>query len=139
MKQYATNNAVEWLGLPGVTSYAIDKDPKSGKYSVNGLGGFMETPSSVTPSGDALTIKDGVATIVERSRISDPVGTKVALFTETEAMTSNSKYLITTDGSQYIGTVEKTLQGWEPTPVQPSLPDQIHTSTSPWQYGTYQN
>lgn len=132
MKQYAKNNAVEWLVPSGVTSYTVGKDPKTGKYSAVGPG-FALSSFPVIPGGEALTVKDGTANIVEHPNVDYPVGTEVALFTATEAMTSNSKDLTITDGSQYLGTVEKTPEGWGVMPDQPQLPDQVTTNTSPWQ------
>ena len=131
MKQYAKNNAVEWEVPSGITSITVGQT-SNGKYAEVGPG-FELPMDQAIPAGEALTIKDGTATIVERPSVKDPIGTEIALFTSTEATTSNPSELTTTDGNQYLGTVVKTINGWEHMPEQPQLPDMVNTSTSPWQ------
>lgn len=133
MKRYAHNDTVEWMLPSGVTSYMVAQNSK-GKYAPVGHGFEVPFPSVVFPQGAALNIDHttDTATIVERPDVAYPVGTKVALFTETEARAGDARGLTVTDGSQYLGTVEKTPQGWEPMPNQPQLSDQIATRTYPW-------
>lgn len=136
MKQYATNNAVEWLVPSGVTSYLINRNMKTEKYEITGLGFGAQIPEAV-PGGVALHIAgDNTATVIEHPNDKDPIGTKIALFASTEAMTSSNKNLTRTDGEQFLGAVEKTQDGWGLMSEQPQLPDRVVTSTSQWQSPT---
>lgn len=129
MEQYAHSNAVNWLGDPTLASATIVKG-QDGKYKAIGSG-------FGAPINKQLTIQNGMATAVIHPRTTDTVGTKVALYVESDVNTPSNAGITETQGEQYVGAVELVEHNgrheWIAMPEQPQLPDIVNTTFSPWQ------